>query len=166
MRIKRVSFYKQDHVGDPRNLGGGRILLGVNGCKPMLRAGLKAEDIARGDNLVVAIGGRTAEDRLRDRLTWGGIPVAKRPDGKVVFQGFFFGEQGSVDWRERFPSVASFVDGVGRGHRSRSIPDDVRAQFVELFRWALSLKPVAGKVAGAANGKAGRCAAKRVCGSR
>lgn len=141
-----VRFYKQDHLGDPVPLPNGRIRLGDNECKGKLRAGIKRPDLDGRDNLVLAIGGSTAKDGLADRLAWGGIPVEKQDEGTVEFEdGFYLAERGPLDWRERFPLAAEYVDTVGRGHRVQSIPVAVRDEFMRMFEWGRSVEARIGR---------------------
>lgn len=96
-----VIFYKIDHFGDPEPAGN-RIILGVEACMKGLRA------TARPDQLIVAIGGRTAgrlykrSRVLRDRLVWVGeveeVVPAAAPDGRplVVGRRLLGGREGAV----------------------------------------------------------------------
>jgi hypothetical protein len=144
--ITVVRFYKQDHLGDPVPLRNGRIWLGGNDCKDKLRAGIKQPDLDRRDNVVIAIGGSTAKDGLAGRLTWGGVAVEKRGDGTVEFEGgFYLAQRGPLDWRERFPLAARFVDTVGRGHRVHSIPVGVRDEFIQMYEWGRSVEARIGR---------------------
>ena len=139
--FKVVRFYKMDHLGDPDPLRGGRVLLGGHECKRKLRAGIGQQDLDRRDNLVIAIGGTTAKDGLADRLCWAGVPAVKRPDGTVEFEdAFYLAQRGPLDWRERFPAAAEFVDTVGRHHRVQSITAAVRAEFIEMYEWGRSIE--------------------------
>jgi len=134
--VALVRFYKQHHLGDPVPLRNGRIRLGDNECKGKLRAGIKQPDLDRQDNLVIAIGGSTAKDGLANRLSWGGIPAERQDEGTVEFEdGFYLAQRGPLDWRERFPLAAEFVDTVGRGHRVQSIPATVRDEFIRMYEW-------------------------------
>jgi hypothetical protein len=142
-----VIFYKIDHFGDP-DVRGGRIVLGVEACMKGLRA------TAERGQLIIAIGGRTAgrsnenaDSRvLRNRLVWAGIveqvlPGAA-PDGRplVVSRGVFFGGEGPLDWRDRWPALGPWVDRIGRMHRNKrdSIPREVRDALLGLGEWALN----------------------------
>jgi hypothetical protein len=141
-----VRFYKMDHLGDPVPLRDGRIHLGVQNCKGKLRAGIKPADLDRRDNLVIAIGGRVAKDGLRDRLCWGGIALRKLSDGVVEFDdGFYLAQRGPVDWRERFPLIAKYVDRVYQGHRVRNIPPRVREEFTRLYEWGKQVEARIGR---------------------
>jgi hypothetical protein len=124
-----------DHLGDPILMADGRVRLGVEGCKRMLRAGIKRKHIEGRDNLVLAIGGKTARDGLRDRLSWAGIAVQRHPDASIDFEGFYLGEAGPLAWRQKFPLAAKYVDTVSQGHRNKDIPADVRDEFIRMFEW-------------------------------
>jgi hypothetical protein len=141
-----VRFYKMHHLGDPDPLRDGRVLLGGRECKSKLRAGIRQPDLDRRDNLVIAIGGSTAKDDLADRLSWGGIPVQKRPNGTVEFEdAFYLAQRSPHDWRERFPLAAKYVDTVGRGHRVHNIPAAVRDEFIEMFEWGREVEASIGR---------------------
>ncbi len=147
--IRVVRFYKMDHLGDPVLLPDGRIRLGVEGCKPMLRSGIKDADLVRRDNLIIAIGGRTARDGLRDRLAWGGIAadrVADRYGSIDCEDGFLLLADGPLEWRTEFPLIAKFIEAVNEGHRVgrievfrgepvQSILPGLCREFIRLFEW-------------------------------
>lgn len=142
-----VRFYKMDHLGDPVLLPNGRIRLGEEDCKRMLRSGIKQSDLDRRDNLIIAIGGRTARDGLRDRLAWGGIPVERQEDGAIdCDDGFLLAADGPLEWRTEFPLIAKFIDPVGQGHRVgrtevfrservQSISPTLCREFIRMFEW-------------------------------
>lgn len=145
--IRVVRFYKMDHLSDPVLLPDGRIRLGVEDCKAMLRSGIKAPDLARRDNLIIAIGGITARDGLRDRLAWGGIPVKRQHDGSIDCEnGFLLLAEGPLEWRTEFPRIAMFIDPVNQGHRVgrievlrgepvQSISPALCREFIRMFDW-------------------------------
>lgn len=131
-------------------LKNGRVRLGVQNCKAQLRAGITKADTDRGDNLVIAIGGMTAKDGLRDRLAWAGVPVEKLPNGRVdCDRGFFLMAAGPLEWRTAFPELAAWVDTVTQGHRvgrlvrlpgERQTKTNVKiaAELIRLYHWGLN----------------------------
>ncbi len=157
--IRVVRFYKMDHLGDPVLLTNGRIRLGVENCKAQLRAGIKQLDLDRRDNLIISIGGITAKDGLWDRLVWAGIPAARQPDGCIDSEdGFYLMQDGPLEWRNEFPDIADFVDGVSEGHRvgrisrlkgepERSITPQLCYEFIRLFEWGKQRQRAVGQPA-------------------
>jgi hypothetical protein len=171
MSIRVVHFYKMVHVQrqngppDPRPVSNGRIWFGV--CMPKLRACIERVDTERRDNLVIAIGGKTAKDGLRDRLAWGGVPVEKQPGDVLELEGFYLahlGERAPRDWRQKFPLVAKYVDTVEKGHRNKNIPEDVREEFIRLFKWGRQIAPRMPAAFAPTEGSPVRCV--RRCGPR
>ncbi len=158
--IRVARFYKQDHGGDPVLLPDGRIRLGGQECKYYLRSGIKQADLDRRDNVIVAIGGITAEDGLRDRLTWGGIPIERQDDGSIVCEeGFILLQNGPLHWREKFPTLAEYVNTVTQGHRVGRLqrlkgerptktPLAVCQDLIRLFHWGKVLAPTTRSPAG------------------
>jgi len=152
-----VRFYKMDHLGDPVPLRNGRIRLGVQDCKRMLRAGIKQPELDGRDTLVIAIGGVRARDGLADRLCWAGIPVERFPDGCIdLDDGFYLAERGPLEWRQRFPRAAAYVDTVKQGHRVWAIPLDVRDEFIDMLQWGRQVESRMGRSPVAATATA-RC---------
>ncbi|GAO01224.1 hypothetical protein [Anaeromyxobacter sp. PSR-1] len=149
--IRVVRFYKMDHLGDPLLQRNGRIRLGVEDCKAMLRSGIKPPDFARNDNLIIAIGGVTAKDGLRDRLAWGGIAVERQHDGSIDCEdGFLLVNEGPLEWRAEFPLIAKFIDPVQQGHRVgrievyrgdpvQSITPALCREFIRMFEWGMQV---------------------------
>lgn len=162
LKLRVARFYKIDHGGDPVLLPNGHIRLGVQKCKAQLRAGIRDADFERGDNVIVAIGGITAKDGLRDRLAWVGVPIEKRSNGCVdCDRGFFLMGDGPLEWRDAFPVLAEWVDTVTEGHRVgrlERLPGErktktsaaIAAELVRLYHWGMK------RAHGAATPKEGR----------
>lgn len=141
-----VRFYKMDHLHDPVPLPNGRIRLGVEECKPMLRAGIMQADLDRRDNIILAVGGITAKDGLADRLCWGGIPVERLAEGLIDSDnGFYLAERGPLEWRQRFPRAARYVDRVNQGHHVWAIPLPAREEFIGMFEWGKHIEAQIGR---------------------